>query len=376
METLISPQGHFQLARYPFCRRDLLRAWDAGDEYLLHYLDENALLSDVRQLLIINDSFGALSVALSSLSPVMISDSWLAQQAVHANLKRNRLEVDSVTLLDSLAWPETPLDLVIIKIPKSHALLEEQLFRLRPLLNERTVLVGAGMVKGIHRNTLQLFEKIIGPVRTSLARKKARLVFPVFDPRLDPGISPYPTSYCLEGTDFRIVNHANVFSRERLDIGTRLLLANLPETHGECDVIDLGCGNGVVGLMIRAGNEQARLHFVDESFMAIASAKENFKAAFPGDNSAEFTTGDCLESFAPGSADLVLINPPFHQQHAITASIAGRMFRDAHRVLRPGGECRVVGNRHLGYHRQLGRLFQRCEVVASNPKFVVLSALR
>lgn len=376
MDTLTSPQGSFQLARYPFSKRDLLRAWDAGDEYLLHYLDENALLAGVRRLLIINDSFGALSVALSHHALMMISDSWLAQQAVCANLKRNQLDTDAVTLLDSLAWPEAPVDLAIIKIPKSHALLEDQLFHLRPLLNEKTVLVGAGMVKGIHRNTLQLFEKIIGPVRTSLARKKARLVFPAFDPHLDPGVSPYPSSYKLENTDFRIVNHANVFSRERLDIGTRLLLANLPKSHGECDVIDLGCGNGVVGLMIRDGNEQARVHFVDESFMAIASAKENFSSAFPGDASAQFTAGDCLASFAAGSADLVLINPPFHQQHAITGSIANRMFRDALRVLRPGGECRVIGNRHLGYHRQLGRLFRHCEVVAGNPKFVVLSAFR
>ena len=52
------------------------------------------------------------------------------------------------------------------------------------------------------------------------------------------------------------------------------------------------------------------------------------------------------------------------------------MFRDSKRVLRYGGELRVVANRHLAYHLVLERLFGGVTVVASNPKFVVLSARR
>lgn len=36
----------------------------------------------------------------------------------------------------------------------------------------------------------------------------------------------------------------------------------------------------------------------------------------------------------------------------------------------------MVGNRHLGYHVKLRRLFGNCEVVAANPKFVLLRAVR
>jgi 16S rRNA (guanine1207-N2)-methyltransferase len=52
------------------------------------------------------------------------------------------------------------------------------------------------------------------------------------------------------------------------------------------------------------------------------------------------------------------------------------MFADSRRSLRRGGELWVVGNRHLGYHAKLKRLFGNCEVVASNTKFVVLRAVR
>ncbi|MFB8366291.1 methyltransferase, partial [Streptomyces sp. NPDC055929] len=66
----------------------------------------------------------------------------------------------------------------------------------------------------------------------------------------------------------------------------------------------------------------------------------------------------------------------FHSHQATTDAPARRMFADARRVLRPGGELWVVGNRHLGYHVRLRRLFGSCEVVAGEPRFVVLRAVR
>jgi 16S rRNA (guanine1207-N2)-methyltransferase len=53
-----------------------------------------------------------------------------------------------------------------------------------------------------------------------------------------------------------------------------------------------------------------------------------------------------------------------------------RMFSDARDALRPGGELWVIGNRHLGYHVKLRRLFGNSELIASDPKFVVLRAVK
>jgi 16S rRNA (guanine1207-N2)-methyltransferase len=59
----------------------------------------------------------------------------------------------------------------------------------------------------------------------------------------------------------------------------------------------------------------------------------------------------------------------------ITDDIAWQMFVDAKKMLRPGGELRVVANRHLDYPDKLKRLFGGCQVIANNPKFIVLSAV-
>ena len=100
----------------------------------------------------------------------------------------------------------------------------------------------------------------------------------------------------------------------------------------------------------------------------------DFADAFSGQRQASFLVDDCLSRVAENSQDLVLNNPPFHQQHNLSDAVAWQMFRDARRVLRTGGELWVVANRHLGYHAKLKKIFGNCETVGSNARFVVLKA--
>jgi 16S rRNA (guanine1207-N2)-methyltransferase len=215
---------------------------------------------------------------------------------------------------------------------------------------------------------------LIGTTTTSLAKKKARLIF--VQPDLERGMpaNPYPVYYSLENSDYLIANHANVFSRDSLDIGTRFFLQHLPSSANVLDIIDLGCGNGLVGLLAAERNPCATVQFIDESFMAIASAQENFRRAFGINREAIFQVGDGLIAVKSASADIVLCNPPFHQQNAIGDQIAMAMFKESRRVLRGSGELWVIGNRHLDYHIVLKRLFEKVSTIATNSKFVILKA--
>ncbi|MGZ4960657.1 MAG: methyltransferase [Methylomonas sp.] len=376
MDTLLEvPHGRFELKRLPFRKQETLRAWDAADEYLLNHLATDENMSGAAGITILNDSFGALAVALHDSRPTAISDSFLSQEATRRNLSLNGVAQDAVILLDSLTLPDAGIDFLLIKTPKTLALLEYQLLCLRPLLKADAKVIAAGMVKNLPASVWKLLERLIGPTTTSLAAKKARLIFASVDPAINRPENPYPVCYRLENTEFRICNHANVFSRDSLDIGTRLLLQHLPDNPAYRDYIDLGCGNGVVGLMLAARYPEARLQFVDESFMAVDSARQNFQAAF-GRRQADFVSDDCLSGFPASSSDCIVCNPPFHQQHAIGDHIAWQMFQQSHQVLRKGGELRVIGNRHLNYHLSLKKLFGNCERVASNAKFVIFSSIK
>lgn len=361
----------FALERFPPNAEEAsLQAWDAADEYLLHQLNDAEGVT-----LIFNDSFGALACALADCRPVSVTDSFIAEQATIHNLNLNGLDEDAVVFMDCLSeLPASPAR-VLIKIPKQLALLEQQLHALRRVVTPETQIIAGAKTRDIHNSTIALFEKILGPTTTTLAWKKARLINCTFT---GPEVADAPETYNwkLEGTDWTIHNHANVFSRSGLDIGARLFLKHLPSDI-EGELADLGCGNGVIGMTLLAQNPNARVLFTDESHMAVASSYMNVERNMPEAlERSEFMVNNGLAGTEHDRFDAILCNPPFHQQSTITDHIAWEMFHDARRSLKYGGELIVVGNRHLDYFRKLKKIFGNCSNVGASGKFAVLKAVK
>lgn len=372
MQPFNTPFQSLTLQRLPLKNRETLRAWDAADEYLLEHLGETGVTG---RILILNDSFGALALNLATSKPVLYSDSWIAHQSVVHNARLNDISPDSIQQLASTEPLQGLFDEVLIRFPKNLSWLEEQLLRLRPCLHEGTRIIAAGMAKYIHTSTLALLKKILGPTQTSRARKKARLAFVELDTFIQPYPSTFPRTLAMPG-NLVTVNHANVFSRQKLDRGTRFFLEHLPTEKRYRDIIDLGCGNGILGLTAVMQNPDSSLTFIDESYLAVESARKSWKANGFAPDQGRFIVNDCLTGFPPHSADLVLCNPPFHQGETIGDHIARRMFQQAHQVLRIGGELRIIGNRHLDYHVRLKQLFGGYRLVANDTRFVILSSIR
>ncbi|MGH8355588.1 MAG: methyltransferase [Pseudomonas sp.] len=372
MPILSTPFASLDLHRQPPQPGDPLQAFDAADEYLLNYLAEQGLATDARVLLL-NDGFGALAASLVGRARLVSSgDSHLGYLALQDNLRRNGLAPDAVAFVPASATAGGPFDRVLIRVPKTLALLEEQLIRLHGQLAPGAQVIAGGMVKHLPRAAGELLERYIGPLQASLAVKKARLLCAA--PQAKPApVSPYPSRYRLDSPRLELLNHANLFCREGLDIGTRAFLPHLPSRLGAARVADLGCGNGVLGIACALANPAARLTLVDESYMAVQSATENWRAAL-GERPVEIRPGDGLAEQPAQSLELVLCNPPFHQQQVVGDFLAWRMFQQAKAALVPGGALWIVGNRHLAYHLKLKRLFGRVEQVAATPKFVILRA--
>lgn len=372
MPVLTSPFAELDLIRQPDQPNEPLQAFDAADEYLLKHFAEQQLPTSTR-VLVLNDSFGALAISLLGAAQVVSSgDSYLARQGLEKNLARNGLPFDALPFVPANESWHGPFDYVLVRVPKTLALLEEQLIRLQGLLAEGTPVVAAGMVKHLPHAAGDLLQRYIGPMQASLAVKKARLLVARYQPG-PAAASPYPSRYRLEQPPLELLNHANVFCREGLDIGTRAFLAHLPQNLGSARVADLGCGNGVLGIVSALANPDAHYTLVDESYMAVQSARDNWQAACAG-RLATFQAGDGLAAQPAQSLDVVLCNPPFHQQQVVGDFLAWRMFQQAREALVVGGALYIVGNRHLGYHSKLARLFRGVEQVAATPKFVVLKA--
>jgi 23S rRNA (guanine1835-N2)-methyltransferase len=231
MPVLDSPFAQLHLIRQPEQQNEPLQAFDAADEYLLNHLAEQNLPKGSR-VLVLNDSFGALAVSLVGTrcrSPAAATRFWPSRP-----WKKTWCATVCIRCRDVIAASQPligPFDCVLVKVPKTLALLEEQLIRLQGQLAPGAQVIAGAMIKHLPRAAGDLLERYIGPVQASLAVKKARLL--IADSGPDKGLWSRPTRPATPGQPaIELLNHANVFCREGLDIGTRAFLPHLPKNLG------------------------------------------------------------------------------------------------------------------------------------------------
>ncbi|MGX9417081.1 methyltransferase [Vibrio sp. WJH972] len=364
------------LHRYPKRSNETFQAWDAGDEYIIKHV-ESLELPPNQRILVLNDQFGALAIWFSQKHQVIsMNDSYVSMMGMKQNASLNKCQ--KIEFLSSIDPIPQDIDLVLIQIPKSNRYLSWQLTQLRQQITSHCTVIAVNKAKDIHTSTLKLFERYLGTTTTSLAWKKHRLVFTTPDINITEQV-PDEISWNIEDEEIEISNRANVFSGESLDIGARFFMPNIPADPKIKHIIDLGCGNGVLSVKAAKLNPNAKITAIDESYMAVASARDNLKNNIKSDESRfNCMINNCLDNISEKSADLILCNPPFHQQNAITDHIAWQMFNDAKYVLQVGGRLLMIGNRHLGYETKLIKLFGKAQVktITKNHKFAILQAIK
>lgn len=350
-----------------------LRAWSAADRVALDEVAATNAAAPVANLLLVNDAWGALSVPLAAFEPTVWNDSIVAFAAIDENCERNE-----VAVLGHRAHPGHepcggPIDLAVLQVPKSHRLLEWQLDAIAAALAPGGRLVVAGMSKHLTKGVVSALNHRFGDVDVRRAVGKARLI----DASSPRPIEPKGSTGLAFTTDEGVKVHEapGVFSSGHLDVGTALLLdllgADLRELVDTASTIaDLGCGNGVIGTTLGGRHRDAHITFADVSYLAVAAARATASANGLADD-ADFVVADGLPE---GSFDVIVSNPPFHQDHALDAHLTERLMAQAAERLAPGGALILVVQRHLNFHTRLLRWFTTVEVRSGHPSHVVLEA--
>lgn len=361
------PTTPFDFAELPLQRVPpdaQLQAWNAADELLLARLSDTSELSDI---LIVNDSFGALAAALHHCVGAWWSDSAMSRQALQTNLTNQGLALPE--LIDQPEQLPASLTTVVIVVPKSVALFDWQLGQIASRLSALGKVYALGMVKHLSDGHQKAMQRWFGDVQPGRAVKKARCIELTQPLEAQP---VQPTRYQTP-QGLKLICQPGCFSAQRPDPGALAFLEVFDQLPAVDRVLDLGCGNGILALSYLQQHAHSRAIAVDESAQAIASARASAQANDMV-HRLEWLHHNGLDQRSLDPIPLMLCNPPFHQETSLTDAIAEQLIQDAVRTLSAEGELWLVGNRHLGYHHRLRRYFKNVSVQSSHPKFVVLRA--
>lgn len=161
-----------------------------------------------------------------------------------------------------------------------------------------------------------------------------------------------------------------IFSFDRIDPGTALLAANLPPLAGQG--ADLGCGIGILAHAVLASPAVESLALVDIDRRAVACAQRNVV-----DPRTNLYWADVADGEPPlTDLDFVVMNPPFHDTGVEDKRLGQQFIRRSAQILRKGGVCWLVANRHLPYEAVLNEHFARVRLAQEANGFKVFEAVR
>jgi 16S rRNA (guanine1207-N2)-methyltransferase len=359
------------LRRWPDVEASNLQAWDASDPLILNEAGDLP-----EEVVVIGDRHGALTLGAldRGASRVRVhQDGILGERALLANASRRGLEPSRMPFAHH-ALDASLVDgarLVLLQLPRSLDELDEIAGLVAAHAHPDVRLVAGGRVKHMSRSMNDVLAQSFGHVQASLAKQKSRVLHAT-QPREDASVT-WPREQRHDDAGLRIVAHGGVFAGTGIDLGTRLLLDHIPDMRAAEQAIDLASGNGVVAAALALARSGLRVLATDQSAAAVASTTATAAANGVSDR-VDVVRADGLETVDTATAQLIVLNPPFHVGAAVHTGLAERLFADAARALEPGGELWCVWNTPLGYRPILDKLIGSTKQVQRTAKFTVTSS--
>lgn len=172
----------------------------------------------------------------------------------------------------------------------------------------------------------------------------------------------------FEALGMTLVSHPGVFGHGKVDEGTLLLLKTL-EAHlprRPLSVLDMGCGDGIISAWLASRGHTVTA--VDVNAFAVEACRQTLAA---NQLTGSVCESDVYRALGDTRFDLIVSNPPFHQEREISYGPSARLIDEARQHLTPKGQLVLVANAFLPYPERLERAFGSFETLADNRRFRV-----
>jgi len=173
----------------------------------------------------------------------------------------------------------------------------------------------------------------------------------------------------IRGHRMEFASSSGIFSKDRIDLGTLVLLESmvLPE---EGEVLDMGCGCGVIGITLAKIRPRLRVTMVDVNPTAVKLAKENIDTN--GIHNAEAIHSDLYSSLEGREFDLIISNPPL----AAGYKVVFPLIEDAKSHLKKGGYLQLVLRKGVNaIPKKMNEIFGNVELVSRKSGYKVFRSL-
>ncbi|EMY35893.1 hypothetical protein D477_001769 [Arthrobacter crystallopoietes BAB-32] len=367
------------LRRRPDIEAGNLFASDAADRLLLDTAAPALEAALPGQVAIIGDQYGALTLGAAArhgLRGLRVHQDGLSGELALAN------NAAQAGLADCYRNDQLDQELlggarvVLLRLPRSLEALEEIAWTVASYADPSVRVFAGGRLKHMNTAMNDVLGRFFGKVEASLARQKSRIL--LAEGPLSAGPNRFPLASAHDvglANPLQLRAYGAAFAGPKLDVGTRFLLPHLSQARPATEAIDLGCGTGAIAAYLALSRPGLRVLASDQSQAAVDSAAASVRANGVADR-VTVLRDDALSSQPDRSAELIVVNPPFHVGSTVHAGIALKLFADAGRVLAPGGELWAVWNSHLGYRPALRKLVGPTRQVARNPKFTITVSTR
>lgn len=175
----------------------------------------------------------------------------------------------------------------------------------------------------------------------------------------------------VDGEALAVAALPGVFSAGRLDEGSALLLETL-DAPLQGRALDMGCGAGVIGAVLKRRNPALTVDMVDNNALAVVASEWTLRE---NGLDARVLASDGFSALS-GTWDWIISNPPFHDGIATDYRFSENFIATAPRHLKSGGRLRIVANAHLKYLPLLEQAFGNARTLAENARFRVYESVR
>lgn len=176
----------------------------------------------------------------------------------------------------------------------------------------------------------------------------------------------------IDNHDIKVKSLPGVFSQKGLDAGSELLLNALLDRQDivKGQVLDVGCGSGILSTVIGKLNPDVDLTLSDVSSAALASSNATLAAnQLKGTVVASDVFSNLTDKY-----HLIISNPPFHDGKETSYTAVNTLIKEAKKHLKLNGYLCIVANSFLPYQAILDETFKSVELIAQTTKFKVYLA--